>query len=84
VTVTVLRKLPRTETCREWLDEANNRCGERAVAILWGKLFPPEALGPRCEAHATAHCGERSLEEIFHPDRPWAVYDLRQVNALHG
>jgi hypothetical protein len=40
------------ETCREEVGEFGERCNERAEFLLWGKLFPKEALGPRCYDHA--------------------------------
>lgn len=73
---------PRMESCREWIEEPKfDRCNERAVAILWGKLLPAEALGPRCEQHTHDHLG-RSISEAVREG--CAVYDLRPVNALHA
>jgi hypothetical protein len=34
--------------CREWIDDKHDRCNDPAEYILWGKLFRPEGLGPRC------------------------------------
>lgn len=73
-------KIPRKETCREWDENAFNYCGRPAAVIIWGKLFPDPALGPKCEKHAIDHCKGRPLNEIVHN---WAIYDLRPVNALH-
>ena len=63
---------------REWCREEGDfphgdRCNERAEFLLWGKLFPSEALGPRCYAHAVKHT------HWGMPSRPdqWAVLDLR-------
>lgn len=63
------------EWCREDLGpEANyNRCGAPAEFILWGKLLPPEALGPRCYDHAAAHVGHLALS-----DPSYAIYHLPQ------
>lgn len=44
------------EPCKEVL-ENGEYCNERAYCILWGKLFPPEALGPRCFDHTKEHFG---------------------------
>jgi hypothetical protein len=68
------------ETCREWVEKKNNRCNEPAVMILWGKLFDPDAMGPRCLEH-----GERWLREQgawSFPDalrQHYAIFDLRNL-----
>lgn len=72
--------LPRQEHCREWVESKFDRCNAQAVVIIWGKLFPPEALGPRCDEHAVPHFMGRSVSEII--SACWAVYDLRPVNKL--
>jgi hypothetical protein len=67
------------ESCREWVDQKMNYCSERAQFILWGKLFPPDALGPRCYDHAAVHLrGDMSAHNI----EQTAVYDLRPVYRL--
>lgn len=39
--------------CREELGEPTyDKCWKPAEYVLWGKLLPPEALGPRCYEHA--------------------------------
>lgn len=48
------------EWCREDLP-SGERCHKPAEFILWGKLFPPEGLGPRCYDHAAKHAGHRAL-----------------------
>ena len=63
------------ETCREWPPERLDRCNAPAEFILWGKLFPPEALGPRCYDHAYKHIGGAGMSQLDQ----WAVYDLRPV-----
>jgi hypothetical protein len=67
----------RREWCREE-DEHGDRCARRAEFLLWGKLFPPDALGPRCHEHAIKHT------HYSMPSRTdqWAVYDLRPGAAL--
>lgn len=64
-------------TCGEWLDHPErgpHRCGQPADLILWGKLFDPEALGPRCMNHATQHHPEL---DRHHTTIQSAVVDLR-------
>ncbi len=34
------------EHCRNWIGDY--RCGKPAEFIVWGKLYDPDALGPRC------------------------------------
>jgi hypothetical protein len=59
--------------CREWIGEDKfNHCNAPAEFVLWGKLFPADALGPRCYDHAAAHAGHRALG-----DPSWAIIDLR-------
>jgi len=73
--------LPKQEHCREWVEHKYDRCNAQAVVILWGKLFPAEALGPRCNFHAVPHFMGRSVTEII--TAGWAVYDLRQINSIN-
>jgi hypothetical protein len=61
------------EFCREWVEDKTDRCNEPAIIIIWGKLFPAEALGPRCQEHAAKHLPDLSLHTITQ----WAVFDLR-------
>lgn len=68
----------RPEYCRECRDENWSNNAVPAVFILWGKLFPPEALGPRCYAHAAKHVGERNMSQIDQ----WAVFDLRPYRGV--
>lgn len=46
-----------------------------AEFILWGKLLPPEALGPRCYDHAARQVGHRALN-----DPSYAIYHLPRIN----
>jgi hypothetical protein len=68
-------------SCREWIADSN-RCGARAEYVLWGKLFDPDALGPRCYDHAAMHAGHRALG-----DPSYAIIDLgrlaRDIDAEH-
>ena len=44
--------------------------------IIWGKLTPPEHLGPRCTDHAEKALGWNFISQVDQ----WAVYDLRPLN----
>jgi len=59
------------EWCRELRDDLS-RCPNVAEFLIWGKLFPPEALGPRCYDCAAKHVGHRNLG-----DKAVAIFDLR-------
>lgn len=61
------------ESCREWDEDSTDRCNIHAVALLWGKWFPAEALGPRCYEHAVKWAGHDMFSQIDQ----WAVLDLR-------
>lgn len=67
------------ESCREWIEEKSDRCNAEAVFILWGKLFPKDAMGPRCWDHASkwlnGHTSQRDIDQT-------AVYDLRPVYEM--
>lgn len=58
------------EHCREWIEETVNHCGQPAIAIVWGKLFPSPALGPKCLDHLGKYVDPYRFEQ-------WAVFDLR-------
>lgn len=62
--------------CVEWVEDTR-RCGEPADHILWGKLFPPDALGPRCTDCALKHVDSWALN-----DSSYAIFDLRPVRRL--
>jgi hypothetical protein len=66
--------------CRECRDEAPLFSSNipRADFVLWGKLFPPEALGPKCYDHAAKYIGWSGMARI----EGWAVIDLRPINRL--
>jgi hypothetical protein len=64
------------EWCRECRDEREYGApGVPAEFILWGKLLPPEALGPRCYSHAAKHLGHHGMSRIDQ----YAVLDLRKL-----
>lgn len=70
------------EPCRNWIDEKWDRCGAPADCIVWGKLLPPETLGPRCYACAEAHFGYRNVHD--RDGRGYAIYHLptgAKINA---
>lgn len=52
----MLEPTPADEYCRNWVPKPpygnEDRCGNPATFIIWGKMFPPEMLGPRCETCA--------------------------------
>lgn len=66
--------------CRECRDEMPMFSSNipRADFVLWGKLFPPEAFGPKCYDHAAKHIGWSGMSQI----EGMAVVDLRPINRL--
>lgn len=66
------RYKPVIECCRECRDGGRTVFAE---FILWGKLFPPEALGPRCYDHTSKYVGWAGMGRIDQ----WAVLDLRHL-----
>lgn len=68
-------------SCGEWVEEKNTRCGAPSEHVLWGKLLPAEALGPRCYDCAAKHIG-RTLA-----DPTYALLDLwrlaRVIDEAH-
>ncbi len=64
------------ETCREWIEAKHDKCHELADVILWGKLFPADALCPRCRAHAEDWLCRR-IEDALRES--WAIFDLRNL-----
>jgi hypothetical protein len=66
------------EGCREELGAPTyEKCWRPAEFVLWGKLIPPEALGPRCYEHAARHVPDDALR----PGSDWAILDLRPLRA---
>jgi hypothetical protein len=61
-----------TEHCRNWIGD--ERCGKPAEFIVWGKLFDPDALGPRCYDCAAAQVGHNPLR--LNDNISYAVYRL--------
>lgn len=51
------------EHCRNWIagDDGGHHCGKPAEFIVWGKLFDPDALGPRCYDCAAEQIGHHAL-----------------------
>lgn len=70
---------PIKEYCREELgpEAGYQRCNEPAEYLLWGKLFPPSALVPRCYDHAAEHAGHYALTP--HGLSQGAILDLRRL-----
>lgn len=50
--------LGRAGGCREEL-ASGEKCWKPAEFLLWGRLTPPEGVGPRCYGHAARHVGHR-------------------------
>jgi hypothetical protein len=66
------------EFCRECRDEREWLAPPvPADFILWGKLLPPEAFGPKCYDHAAKHLGRWEMMNIDQ----CAVFDLRPFRA---
>jgi hypothetical protein len=64
------------ERCREWQvtpDDAASICNKPARLIFWGKLFPKDALGPRCEDCSRYHLPDLTDKTLLQ----WAVFDLK-------
>lgn len=61
--------------CREWCDEKTNICGAPTEYVLWGKLLPAEALGPRCYDHAAEHVHHSGLMA----GSGWALIHLAEL-----
>lgn len=71
--------IPVRESCREWVEEKVNRCGEPAEWVLWGKLFNPDALGPRCHAHAVDWMDKEHCSDFLYRPDQYAIIDLRNL-----
>lgn len=63
---------------REFPERSYERCGKPAEYIVWGKLFPKEALGPRCRDCLVDQCGHRAPV-----DSSYAIYKLPNLAALY-
>lgn len=65
--------------CRECRDERDvyDDPVPPAEFIIWGKLAPPEALGPKCYDHAVKHLGH----DMPGRSDQYAVVDLRPLRA---
>lgn len=70
--------VPQKLACRrEFPERSYERCGKPAEFIVWGKLFPKEALGPRCRDCLEDQCGHRAPG-----DPSYAIYHLPELPAL--
>lgn len=70
--------------CREWLPEKNDACWAPAEYVLWGKLIPPEGLGPRCYEHAARYVdqyGLRSRSNYALINIADLVFDLQHIEV---
>lgn len=69
-----------TEFCHKRLEEKNDQfCAKPAEFIVWGKLFPPEALGPRCYGCAVADGVTHYALNPDAPEKGYAVYHLPKL-----
>lgn len=59
------------EHCRACWDQRNKMV--QADFIIWGKLSPPEQLGPRCWDCTAGYIGAEAMHQIDQ----WAIFDLR-------
>lgn len=50
-----------------------------ADVIVWGKLFPPSMLGPRCMGCFVDECHQAGIHPEIGGPRASAVFDLRKV-----
>ena len=68
------------EFCRACRDERDEMV--EADFIIWGKLSPPEQLGPRCYEHTASYISPMAMSQISQ----WAIFDLRpfQKGKRHG
>lgn len=66
-------------SCRECRDERDFYTDpvKPADFIIWGKLAPPEGLGPKCYDHAVKHLGH----DMPRRSDQYAVVDLRPIRA---
>jgi hypothetical protein len=62
-------------SCREWKDEKFDRCNAPSEYVLWGKLLPPEALGPRCYDCAVKHVPSSALTN----GSSWALINIERL-----
>lgn len=73
ITLSVLQR--HVGGCREDLGPDQGKCWRPSEFVLWGKLIPPEGLGPRCYEHAEHHVGPDAL-------RPGTQYALIRLADL--
>lgn len=64
----------RIEFCHRRLEPWGEWCGKDAEFVIWGKLFPTDALGPRCYDCAAEQIGHAALG-----DKYYAILDLRPL-----
>lgn len=68
--------------CRNWIggDWGGDHCNKPARYIVWGKLNPPENLGPRCE---DCLLDQQPGLRLYQLDQ-YAIYELPQPQPLQG
>lgn len=70
------------EFCRYRSEADYSMCGEPAEFIVWGKLFPADALGPRCYRHARIHVDAFTLGAASDRGYGVAIYYLGRPEAV--
>lgn len=65
------------EFCHNRSGPTGEWCGKPAEFIVWGKLFPPDALGPRCYDCAAEQIGHNALAARS----GYAIYRLPEAHA---
>jgi hypothetical protein len=74
---------PTGEWCRRCLDLGGGPLALEpklvpADGIVWGKLNPPEALGPRCLDCIEEQCGYYAAASVRSQDHTYAIFPLGQ------
>jgi hypothetical protein len=70
-----------------WQEEFCRRCRDEhdeivpAAGIVWGKLCPLDALGPRCLVCIGEQLGPDASRSVWKRDQQWAIYPLPIHNS---
>lgn len=74
--------MPDYEVCRNWIEKWPHgnvdRCGKPALYIVWGRLFDPEMLGPRCATCVIDQlvAAKYSTYSALDKDKGYAIYHI--------